>query len=97
MWAYFSDGPTEMVVTWVTKSSSVVSLVEYGRNDLMLTATGFEEIFVDGGPKRRVLYMHRVKITGLACGQKYGSSNFVSMVALLCFVGRFVAVLNGII
>ncbi|KAI0213631.1 Acid phosphatase type 7 [Lamellibrachia satsuma] len=65
------DDPTEMVVTWVTINSTDVSFVEYGLSDMNLRARGIEDKFIDGGPQKRVLYMHRVKIRGLACGQKY--------------------------
>ena len=65
-----------MVVTWVTISSTDVSFVEYGLSDMNLRARGIEDKFIDGGPQKRVLYMHRVKIRGLACGQKYSECNF---------------------
>ena len=68
---FVSDGPTEMVATWVTDSSTDVSVVEYGLNDLGLVAKGIEETFVDGGSQKRVLYMHRVKMTGLVPGRQY--------------------------
>ncbi|KAK2193213.1 hypothetical protein NP493_16g00058 [Ridgeia piscesae] len=60
-----------MVVTWVTDSSTDVSLVEYGIDDINLMANGTEDTFVDGGPQQRVLYIHRVKLKALACGQQY--------------------------
>ena len=65
-----------MVVTWVTDSSTDVSLVEYGIDDINLMANGTEDTFVDGGPQRRVLYIHRVKLNGLACGQQYSECCF---------------------
>ncbi|KAK2173036.1 hypothetical protein NP493_909g00016 [Ridgeia piscesae] len=65
------DGPTEMVATWVTDSSTKVSIVEFGLNNLTQVAKGIEEKFVDGGSQKRVLYMHRVKMTGLKPGSQY--------------------------
>jgi len=61
-----------MVVTWVTVQSTSTSVVEYGVKSLSKTAKGHEDIFVDGGPEKRMIYIHRVTITGLQPGQQYG-------------------------
>ena len=71
-----SDGPTEMVATWVTMNSTDFSIVEFGINDLNLVAKGTEDKFVDGGSQKRVMYMHRVKITGLKPGNRYSKLPF---------------------
>lgn len=63
--------PTEMVVTWVTVQSTSLSIVEYGIKDLSRIAKGFEEVFIDGGSEKHMMYIHRVTITGLQAGQKY--------------------------
>jgi len=68
----FVENPTDMVVTWVTVQSTIVSIVEYGIKDLNKTAKGYEDVFVDGGTEKRIIYIHRVTITGLRPGQKYG-------------------------
>lgn len=73
----FVVSPSEMVVTWVTKQSTNTSLVEYGIKDLSRTAKGFEEVFIDGGDEKRLMYIHRVTITGLQAGQKY--SEYLSL------------------
>ena len=65
-----------MVATWVTDSSTKVSIVEFGLNNLTQVAKGIEEKFVDGGSQKRVLYMHRVKMTGLKPGSQY--SKYIS-------------------
>ena len=66
-----ADGPTEMVATWVTDDPTDVSIVEYGLDDLNLVSKGIEDTFTDGGSMKRVLYMHRVKMTGLVPGREY--------------------------
>ena len=66
--------PTEMMVTWVTLTLTNYSIVEYNKGGFPLTlrATGAVTKFTDGGSQHRVLYMHRVKLTGLAYDQVYG-------------------------
>ena len=66
--------PTEMMVTWVTLAPTNYSIVEYNKVGLPLTlrASGGITKFTDGGPAKRVLYIHRVKLTGLVPGQRYG-------------------------
>lgn len=61
-----------MIVTWVTLSRTPASIVEYGLSDLTMTAKGELEVFVDGGQERRSICVHRVTLTGLIPGQKYG-------------------------
>lgn len=59
---------TEMMITWVTSAASVSSIVEYGLAEqaLKLHAAGATATkFVDGGSEKRVMYIHRVKLTGL--------------------------------
>lgn len=66
--------PSEVVVTWVTLSSTKFSVVEYNKVGFPLTMRAFGSItkFVDGGTEHRVLFMHRVKLTGLIADQVYG-------------------------
>lgn len=63
-----------MMVTWVTLTSTNFSIVEYNKGGFPLTmqANGSITKFTDGGSEHRVLYMHRVKLTGLAPDQVYG-------------------------
>lgn len=68
-----------MVATWVTDSSTDVSVVEYGHTNLTLVAKGIEEKFVDGGSQKRALYMHRVKMTGLVPGSQYSKLIFYNL------------------
>ncbi|KAJ7374236.1 hypothetical protein OS493_007313 [Desmophyllum pertusum] len=65
--------PTEMMVTWVTLAATNYSIVEYNKGGLPLTlqASGDVTKFTDGGSEHRVLYIHRVKLTGLASDQMY--------------------------
>ena len=70
----FSGDPTEMMITWVTFAADVDSIVEYGLKDklLSLRASGAATKFTDGGSEKRVMYMHRVKLTGLQPHTSYG-------------------------
>ncbi|XP_068729313.1 acid phosphatase type 7-like [Montipora capricornis] len=65
--------PSEMIVTWVTLSFTNDSIVEYNKFGFPLTmrASGNITRFVDGGSEHRVLYMHRVKLTGLTPDEVY--------------------------
>jgi len=69
-----------MVVTWVTVQSTNMSIVEYGIKDLNRRAKGFEEVFIDGGSEKRMMYIHRVTVTGLQAGQKYREFSFADIV-----------------
>lgn len=65
--------PTEMMVTWVTLAYTNYTIVEYNKAGFPLTlrASGGVTKFTDGGSEHRVLYIHRVKLTGLVPGQRY--------------------------
>ncbi|KAL9953568.1 hypothetical protein ACROYT_G041005 [Oculina patagonica] len=65
--------PTEMMVTWVTLAPTNYSIVEYNKAGFSLTlqASGGVTKFTDGGSEHRVLYIHRVKLTGLVPDQSY--------------------------
>jgi len=65
-----------MVVTWVTMQSTPSTIVEYGVKELTKTAKGYEDVFVDGGHEKRLIYIHRVTLTGLQPGQKYCENCF---------------------
>jgi hypothetical protein len=51
--------------------STHASIVEYGEKSLSMTAKGNEDVFVDGGNEKRIMFIHRVTITGLIPGKKY--------------------------
>lgn len=70
------DAPTKMVVTWVTQNKTSASIVRYGISGLDQAASGNMTTFVDGGSQHHTLYIHRVTLSGLIPGQKYG--NFFS-------------------
>lgn len=70
------DAPTKMVVTWVTQNKTSASIVIYGISGLDQAASGNMTTFVDGGSQHHTLYIHRVTLSGLIPGQKYG--NFFS-------------------
>ena len=63
-----------MMITWVTFAANMKSIVEYGPKDeaLSLSATGTATNFTDGGSEHRVMYIHRVKLTGLSPQTFYG-------------------------
>ena len=65
------ESSTEMVVTWVTLQSTGTSIVEYGVKELNKRAKGDEDVFIDSGSEKRMMYIHRVTVTGLHPGQKY--------------------------
>jgi len=60
-----------MVVTWVTMQSTHASVVKYGVEELSRMARGTQDVFTDGGQEKRVMYIHRVTVTGLQPGIKY--------------------------
>ena len=74
MYCGFPGDPTEMMVTWVTLAYTNYTVVEYNKAGFPLTlqAAGDSTKFTDGGSEHRVLYIHRVKITGLVPDQMYG-------------------------
>jgi len=63
-----------MMVTWVTLANTNYSIVQYNKVGFPLTlqASGDITKFTDGGSEHRVLYIHRVKLTGLVPNQTYG-------------------------
>ena len=65
-------------MTWVTFNMTEDSVVEYGSRGLDSKARGVQDTFVDAGAEKRVLYIHRVKLTGLTPGQGYGSYSVCS-------------------
>ena len=69
-----SGDPTEMMITWVTLAPTDYSIVEYNKAGfpLSLQASGSMTKFTDDGPAHRVLFIHRVKLTGLVPDQMYG-------------------------
>lgn len=62
---------TERVVTWVTLDKTKESAVKYGVSTRVAKASGYASSFVDGGPKKRSMYIHRVVIRGLTHGVTY--------------------------
>ncbi|XP_064622979.1 acid phosphatase type 7-like [Lineus longissimus] len=68
----YAAKPTEMVFTWVTFTDTG-SVVEYGlsSSQLDMSAKGASEEFRDGGKEKRIIFMHRVTVTGLSSGQMY--------------------------
>jgi len=63
-----------MMVTWVTLAFTNYSMVEYNKAGFppTLRVSGGVTKFTDGGSEHRVLYIHRVKLTGLVHDQMYG-------------------------
>ena len=69
-----SGDPTEMMITWVTLAYTNYTIVKYSKAGFPLTLreSGSVTKFTDGGSEHRVLYIHRVKLTGLVPDQMYG-------------------------
>ncbi|XP_068105551.1 acid phosphatase type 7 [Hyperolius riggenbachi] len=67
-------GPTSMTVTWTTFSWTP-SVVEFSRlpgpPSFNLTAYGESSLFIDGGPMRRKMFIHRVTLKDVIPGQRY--------------------------
>ena len=65
-----------MMVTWVTMATTNYTIVEYNKIGFPLTlrATGSITKFTDAGSEHIVRYIHRVTLTGLVPGQRYGRS-----------------------
>ena len=72
------------MVTWVTLASTDYSIVQYNKAGFPLTlqASGGVTKFTDGGSEHRVLYIHRVKLTGLAPDQMYGRCTLTTVYIL---------------
>ncbi|KAB0800087.1 hypothetical protein PPYR_07967 [Photinus pyralis] len=72
----------EIVVTWSTFNDTKESIVKYGIGGTILTAKGSSKVFVDGGPKKHLQYIHRVILPSLTpnsvyvyhCGSRLGWS-----------------------
>lgn len=58
-------------MTWNTLDNPEESIVEYGVNGFILTATGTRELFVDGGNEKKSQWIHRVKLSDLEPATKY--------------------------
>lgn len=69
---FFTENVSEVIVTWSTFNPTPESIVEYGIGDMILTAKGGSNIFVDGGKKKHTQYIHRVHLKNLQPKQKYG-------------------------
>jgi len=71
---FYPGVPGSMVVTWTTYNSTD-SLVEYGRwggKRFDMTAKGSVSVFVDSGSEKRKMYIHRVTLSDLKPGSRYG-------------------------
>ena len=63
--------PTEIIVTWSTFNDTE-SQVQFGVTAAKSTSSGSSTKFVDGGPEKHTQFIHRVKLTKLKPGTKYG-------------------------
>ncbi|CAN8003976.1 unnamed protein product [Ixodes pacificus] len=64
--------PTQMIVTWTTFNETPESVVEFGQASLDQRAVGNNITkFKDGGTEQRVIFIHRVTLTGLQPGSLY--------------------------
>lgn len=64
-----------MVVTWTTfdYTESVVEYGLWGGKLFSHIAKGNSTLFVDGGPEKRKMYVHKVTLPELRPGDKYGT------------------------
>ncbi|EEC20453.1 purple acid phosphatase, putative, partial [Ixodes scapularis] len=61
-----------MIVTWTTFNETHESVVEFGQGSLDQRAVGNNSTkFKDGGAEHRVIFIHRVTLTGLQPGSLY--------------------------
>ncbi|CAG2108113.1 unnamed protein product [Medioppia subpectinata] len=60
-----------MIVTWTTFDLTAKSTVWYGIESINMSAHGSARKFVDGGPEKRQMFIHRVTLTALVPGQTY--------------------------
>ena len=70
-----SGDPTEMMITWVTMGKAVKSVVEYWERykpPLNKRAYGSVTEYETCSWKKRIIYIHRVKLEGLVPGRGYG-------------------------
>ncbi|CAN7999030.1 unnamed protein product [Ixodes hexagonus] len=63
--------PTQMIVTWTTFNETNESVVEFGQAGLDHRTVGNSTMFQDGGSERRIIFIHRVTLTGLQPGSLY--------------------------
>ena len=61
-----------MMITWSTFNDTK-SLVQYGMTKANYMSSGSSTKFVDGGPAKHYQYIHRVKLSKLIPGTKYGN------------------------
>ncbi|KAM5146517.1 acid phosphatase type 7 isoform 1-T3 [Mantella aurantiaca] len=70
----YTGQPASMTVTWTTFSWTP-SIVEFsslpGPPSFNFTAYGETSLFVDGGPMKRKMFIHRVTLKNLIPGQRY--------------------------
>lgn len=68
-----------MVVTWNTVDPTENTVVEYGIGGLILRAEGDSQVFIDGGEKERLQFIHRVTLKDLTPGTTYGNNTAKSL------------------
>ena len=66
-----------MVVTWSTMNVTQRAVCGYGIDTTNMMANGSITKFVDGGPQQHTQFIHRVTLTNLKPGTKYGNNLLV--------------------
>ncbi|KAH9418918.1 Acid phosphatase type 7 [Dermatophagoides pteronyssinus] len=76
------EQPTEIVATWTTMEKTSDSICHYGeesKQSFDYSSRGYQQKFIDGGPKKRHMYIHRVYMKNLQPDTRYiyhcGSEN----------------------
>lgn len=70
------ENSRDIVVTWSTPQKTKDSIVEYGIEIMNLKAEGVENLFVDGGKKKKSQEIHRVVLQNLKPDTVYSKHNF---------------------
>lgn len=70
-------GERQLWVTWVTFDDTRESIAVYGTDKPQTKVVGNSTKFVDGGITRKVRYIHRVLLSDLQSGQRYGKRRSV--------------------
>lgn len=75
-----------MVITWTTFNATANTTAWYGIGKMDQIAYGWQTHFADDGPEKRVIYMHRVKLSNLQSGASYSKWYFPVSATIFLFL-----------